>query len=272
MEQSPLRITGSAPDLTACSTRGFRVSNGHEDAGEISRARTFFVGFVELGRIVAEIDDFVTDGMRRWRARRPAKRQGRLRARPTKRRRSSATPSRAILFGWRTILAATHDAPCGCVTSRRMHASTRGLSLTFCLAASSGGSVNRTSSRIKSRSRWLVKPKVESRWLTCSTKISGAEAPRQSERGLTPSSQAESMSLASSISRAGTPARFATSTRRLEFELFAEPTTRINSTSRGQGLRRLPGGFAWRSRCRRRPAQRSSGKRWRRRATISCVS
>src|ERR1700690_4595392 len=87
-------------------------------------------------------------------------------------------------------------------------------------AASSAGSVKRTSSRIRSKSRWFVNPNFESRWLTCSTRISGAEAPAVNPSELNPASQDSLISFASSISRDATPARLATSTRRLEFELF----------------------------------------------------
>ena len=68
--------------------------------------------------------------------------------------------------------------------------------------------------------------------LTCSTRISGAEAPAVRPTRRIPSSHFGSISFAASINCASTPERLATSTRRLEFELLGEPTTRINSTSR----------------------------------------
>src|SRR5882672_9062536 len=99
------------------------------------------------------------------------------------------------------------------------------------MVASSGGNVKRTSSRIRSRSRWSVKPCSARRWLTCSTKTSGAEAPAVSPTLFTPSSHLGSMSEAESMRAALTPRRSATSTRRFELELFCEPTTRMRSTS-----------------------------------------
>lgn len=60
--------------------------------------------------------------------------------------------------------------------------------------------------------------------------MSGTEAPEERPTLVTPSSQASSISLAKSTRyAAGTPACLATSTMRIEFEEFFEPTTITSS-------------------------------------------
>ena len=50
-----LKSMGSAPDLTACSTRGFSASSAAITPARFLRAGTFFVRLVKLGRVVAEV-------------------------------------------------------------------------------------------------------------------------------------------------------------------------------------------------------------------------
>ena len=71
-------------------------------------------------------------------------------------------------------------------------------------------------------------------------------------------SQAGSISPSSSTRCAGQPARSATSTRRTEFDEFADPTTRTRRTPR-RGRAPRPGGSGSRSRCRRSAARPGRG-------------
>ena len=64
-----------------------------------------------------------------------------------------------------------------------------------------------------------------------STTAGGAEAPAVSPIVPAPASQPSSMSYGPSIRYAGVPSRSATSTRRREFDEFADPATRTRSHS-----------------------------------------
>ena len=93
----------------------------------------------------------------------------------------------------------------------------------------SGGRPNRTFSGITSISRILVKPFCFRNSITCSTRTSGADAPAVRATVLTPASHSDFTSEAVSIRYEGVPRLVETSTRRLELELFSDPTTSSRS-------------------------------------------
>ena len=137
-------------------------------------------------------------------------------------------PSKAILSGWRTILTATHR-----LLWIWASAATRSVAHSAAPQLGRHSEAHIFANQIEIamiRKSQAGQPLAHLLDQNFRRRSAGGEP----ERCLTPSSEASSISLASSIKRAATPARLATSTRRLEFELFAEPTTKINSTSRRQ--------------------------------------
>src|SRR5579859_1233930 len=94
-----------------------------------------------------------------------------------------------------------------------------------------GGSLNWISSRATVRSSKLTVPRPSSARTTPSTSCSGADAPAVRPTRWTPARRSGGMSPPSSTSRAGQPARSATSTSRLELDELAEPTTSTRSHS-----------------------------------------
>src|SRR5690349_7463608 len=93
------------------------------------------------------------------------------------------------------------------------------------------GRRNSTSSSITVRSSTSAVPYVLRYATTSSTRTSGADAPAVMPMALTSFNQAGLMSAAESIKYESIPQCSPNSRRRLEFELFGEPMTRMTSTS-----------------------------------------
>ena len=77
----------------------------------------------------------------------------------------------------------------------------------------------------------LTTPRARNQSQTRLTSFSGAEAPEVIPTVSTPSSQASSISVSSSIRWASVPEARAVSTRRFEFDEFREPMTSRRSIS-----------------------------------------
>jgi len=95
----------------------------------------------------------------------------------------------------------------------------------------SGGSPKRTFSGITSSSCMLSNPLSRRKATVSSTRHSGAEAPAVRAIVFTPFNHSASMSLQLSMRCAFVPRLRATSTKRLELELFSDPTTSSKSAS-----------------------------------------
>src|SRR5439155_15362648 len=72
--------------------------------------------------------------------------------------------------------------------------------------------------------------------MTSATRLSGVDAPAVMPMRVHPSIRPASISATDSIRYARVPARWATSTSRLELELFCAPTTRITCTREAMSL------------------------------------
>src|SRR5437868_9385288 len=95
---------------------------------------------------------------------------------------------------------------------------------------SSASSLKTTFSSVGENSRISAMPRLRNQLQRSSTSTSGAEAPEVTPTVSMPSSQRSSSSRLLSIKCAGNPADRATSTRRCEFELLAEPSTSSSCT------------------------------------------